>query len=265
MSMPVRFLIASPTICPVELPWPYSKLARIGLGVGDELRHGADWQARIDRNEGGKTPDPRHRIEVLDRIVGHVLEEAGRRRMGGVGGDKKRVAVGLRPCHRARRDDAAAADLVLDHEGLPEHGLKLTAQQPRRRIGHAAGRERHHDRDLAGRIFGEGRRGQRGDGNESQRQPSKQRVSSMLDGRAWPYPRISQKTRRALHLSGPANVAPRHPGTLVRSRRRCPCRAIHPGVRGSLPRSPRVVLSGATAAMRSLRDEEDLPRCRHSR
>ena len=88
MSILVRCLIASQVMWPVLLPWAHGELAGIGPGVGDQLLHRLDRQIGIDRDQRGKAADPRHRREVLDRIVGHALEQAGRGRMRRVGGDE---------------------------------------------------------------------------------------------------------------------------------------------------------------------------------
>ena len=60
--------------------------------------------------------------------------------------NRKRLAVGRRARHFGRADHAAAAALVLDHDGA-ELGLHPLGPQPADHVGRAARRERHDQPD----------------------------------------------------------------------------------------------------------------------
>ncbi|MNT59279.1 hypothetical protein D3C72_1967780 [compost metagenome] len=77
------------------------------------------------------------------------------------GADQQRVAVVLLARHQFGADLAGGARLVLDHEGLVEALAQFRRQQARDDVGHASGREGHHDGDGMVGIFGaSGARGQ---------------------------------------------------------------------------------------------------------
>jgi hypothetical protein len=75
-----------------------------------------------------------------------------------------RVAVGRRGGDLLRGDVAAGAGAVLDDDGLPDVLGELLRNDARRRVGAAAGREAHGERDRMGReilLRVERRRGER--------------------------------------------------------------------------------------------------------
>ena len=57
------------------------------------------------------------------------------------GGGKQRVAVGLARATRSGRDVAAGAAAILDHDALVQALAQALGDQPRQRVGNAAGRE----------------------------------------------------------------------------------------------------------------------------
>jgi hypothetical protein len=96
-----------------------AQLARIGLGVGDELAQRLRRHARMHREHRPRAGHQRDRREILDRIVPiALLEERQHRRFRG--GDHQRVAVGRRPVERVGADLGHAARPVVDHDRLAE-------------------------------------------------------------------------------------------------------------------------------------------------
>ena len=113
-------------------------LARIGLGVGDELGRGLDRKRRRDLEHRGRLHDAgdrhhaRHVIEVQMRIERGV---DGVRR----GDQKQRVAVSFGMDRRLGGDVAAGAVAVLDDKLLAELFRQPIADQPRADVGRSAG------------------------------------------------------------------------------------------------------------------------------
>ena len=79
------------------------------------------------------------------RVVAQVGEQARRRQQRDVI-DQDRGAVGRRARDAIVGDRAAAADHVLDNDGLTERARHLLADEARDRIGAAAGRIGDHQR-----------------------------------------------------------------------------------------------------------------------
>jgi len=98
MSMPSRFFMDLEHHLGGAVAVAVFELAGVGAGVAYELADRPERACRIDGDHRAENADLGERGEIPDRIVGHVLEQARRRRMGGVGGDHQSVAVG---CARA--------------------------------------------------------------------------------------------------------------------------------------------------------------------
>jgi hypothetical protein len=99
----------------------------------------------------------------LERLVLEISIQRRRRRHPDVK-QQQRVAVGLGLRHLGDPERAAGTADVLDHEGRTRHRLAhRLGKVARDRIGRAAGRERHHDRD---RVLGP--RGVRGSRDQRQ-------------------------------------------------------------------------------------------------
>ena len=128
------------------------ELARIGLGVGDQLRHRLHRQAWIYNEHEWRLRKLRERNEIDQRIVGQALIERDVDRHGRRRRHQQRVTVRVGLLHVGRRDDRPGAGLVLDHEAFAGPLLQLLRQQPRQQVGAGAGRERIDDGDGSGRI-----------------------------------------------------------------------------------------------------------------
>ena len=122
------------------------------LGIGDQLGDRVHRQARMHHQHGRRQSDPADGCEVLARIKARtgVQARADRQRAGIA--KQERVAVGRAARDRARPDRAAGAAAVLDHDRLAERLAHLLGHDPPHDRGRAAGWERHHQRDRAGRI-----------------------------------------------------------------------------------------------------------------
>ena len=115
---------------------------------GDRLRrhrgmHQHDIAARRDQSD---------RREILARVVADVGIERRIDRQR-ARGDQQRVAVGRGLGDLARRDGAAGAAAVLDHDGLAEARAHPLGDDARDHVVAAAGRVGHDQRDRVGRII----------------------------------------------------------------------------------------------------------------
>ena len=113
-------------------------LARIGLGIGDELRDRFGRKRRHHDHDVGIAADAGDRRDVADEIVIQLVVE---RRIDRVGKrrQQQRLPVGRRLDHRLGGDTAAAADPVLDDERLAEPIGQPLRHQARQNVGRAAG------------------------------------------------------------------------------------------------------------------------------
>jgi hypothetical protein len=138
-------------IFPAHVPEPAGVRRRVGERAGtllrfrDETRERRHAEARMNTERIGRAAQHHDMGEVLDRVVAEILRHDRHGQVRGRVGDEQRIAVGLGLRHIGGADAAAGAGLVLDYEGLPEHGLEMIGDQPRRGIARPAGSGRHHD------------------------------------------------------------------------------------------------------------------------
>ncbi len=145
MLKPSSALNISPMMWPIE-PWPPEPNGTTlfwPLIHGDQLRHGLGRHGRTHHESVGDGADIGHVREVLQRIVGRLVEQEGRDRQRRAVRQHQRVVVlGLQ--HGIGADRRAAARLVVDHHGLaelfPTAGRRSRA--PRHRTRRPAGRSR---------------------------------------------------------------------------------------------------------------------------
>ena len=128
------------------------RLVALRLDPGDKiLRSRAGDRLAADQHHR-RVVDEADRLECGFRIVAQVGEQAGRREQRDVI-DQDGGAVGRRSGNTIIGQRAAAADHVLDDDGLAERARHPLADQARDRIGAAAGRIGHHQRyGLGGRL-----------------------------------------------------------------------------------------------------------------
>ena len=127
------------------------ELAFVRLRVVDELWQRLHRQRRGNDEDVGRATDHRDGREILDRIVGQLAHRRIRAVCAHVA-DHQRVAVGrgARGCLRA--DDAAAAALVLDDDGLAKRLLQAFANRPGDEIDAPARLHRRDDLDRLRRV-----------------------------------------------------------------------------------------------------------------
>jgi hypothetical protein len=94
----------------------------------------------------------RDRREVFQRGVGQLAVQRGVDHHHAGVGQHQGVAVGRGFHHVLRAHGAAGAGLVVDHDGLAQHGLQAFGQQAGMLVQRAAGRKADHDADG---LFGE--------------------------------------------------------------------------------------------------------------
>ena len=111
------------------------------LSFGDQLLHGLDVFGRRDDQDIGQISERRDRDKILDRIVLQVGDR-GRRDDMSRGMGQQRVAVGIRPGHRARGDRAACARPVFDNDRLAELGRHLLENNSWNDVGRASRAQR---------------------------------------------------------------------------------------------------------------------------
>jgi hypothetical protein len=111
----------------------------------------ADGDLRICREHHGRAADKADRREILQAVVGNVLEHA---RVHGVVviDHHQRVAIGLGARDRGGGKGATGAGSALDDELLTQQRRQLVADDARDRIEQAADRKRHEDLDRAAGV-----------------------------------------------------------------------------------------------------------------
>ena len=108
---------------------------------------------RMHQHDIAARRDQADRREILARVVADVgIERRVDRKRARR--DQKRVAVGRGLGDLARRDGAAGAAAVLDHDGLAEPRAHPLGDDARDHVVAAAGRVGHDQRDRARRIVG---------------------------------------------------------------------------------------------------------------
>ena len=126
-------------------------LALVGLGVGDELLEVVRRQVLLGHQQQRRVGDEGHRLEIVRRVIGRLLVHRVADRMGADRGEHEQVAVGRRLRHPQRAGHAAAARLVLDHDGLAQRFGQRRLQNAGERVHRPAGGERHHHGQRAAR------------------------------------------------------------------------------------------------------------------
>ena len=109
-------------------------LARIGLGIGDELGNRLGRNRWIDHHDEGRADDARDRRDVADEIEIELVVE---RRVDRVRrqDQEQRIAVRRRAHDRLGADIAAGARPVLDDEWLAEPLRQPLTHQARDDVG----------------------------------------------------------------------------------------------------------------------------------
>ena len=122
-----------------------------------QLRHRMNRQFRIDHQHQRRAEDQRHRLQVLERVVGQRLDQ---RRIGGKRARRGQQRLSVRRCldDVARGQDATGAGAILDDDRFAELLLEPSRHRPHDDVDAAARRERHDEGDRSGRKFGGARR-----------------------------------------------------------------------------------------------------------
>src|SRR5215831_4674343 len=115
----------------------YIDLARIGLGIIDELRNRLGWNRGMNHHDVDRAQQACDRFNITNEIeiklgIERRVDRVRRR------DEKECVAVGGRPYDRLRADIAASAWPVLDNEWLAEALRQPLAHQACEDVGRAA-------------------------------------------------------------------------------------------------------------------------------
>jgi len=129
------------------------QLARVRLGIGDELRHRIDRQVDMDCEADDVRAGVGNGREVLHRVERRIFVEKDVAGHDGVGADHQRVAVGRRARHIGGGDIAAHAGPVVDDDGLTPSGVEPFGHGAREQITGRARRIADHDGDRPGGII----------------------------------------------------------------------------------------------------------------
>src|SRR5262245_8767183 len=120
----------------------HADLARIALGIGDELRRGFGRNRWIDLHDEGRPYHGRDRRDVADEIeVKFLIErriDRGRRRS-----EQQRITIRRRTHDRFGADVGARTGPVLDQELLAQPLRQPLPHKPRDQISVSGGRERN--------------------------------------------------------------------------------------------------------------------------
>ncbi|MNR15995.1 hypothetical protein D3C85_1325600 [compost metagenome] len=93
------------------------ELARIGLGVGEQLLHALDRQVIVHDQRVGRLGHQRDRLHALDGVVRQLAVDGRRNRLAAHRAQQQHRAIRLGARHLGGGDGAAAARLVLHHDG----------------------------------------------------------------------------------------------------------------------------------------------------
>jgi hypothetical protein len=137
---------------------PIRQLARIGLGIIDELSQRASRHCRVDCEGEGRNHHVRNRIEVLQRIVERTALEDRLGDMGARAAQEDGVAIRAGAGDRGSAERTASSPLVFNDHGA-KHRLHLLRPRAPDGVVSAARRERNHEPDRTVRIFGLSERG----------------------------------------------------------------------------------------------------------
>ena len=121
---------------------------RLGLArIVDEFLEGFDRHLRIDRQHELVGSDARDRQQVLERIKTQPRVDMRIDGDAAVRAKEQRIAVGRGLGGLGGGDVAVGAGAVLDHHRPAAGFLQILCDQPRRRVGRAARRDRHQQLD----------------------------------------------------------------------------------------------------------------------
>ena len=145
-------------------------LAGLALSLLDQLGHGVYFElCRIGDQHGQEASGERHRREILGRIEGQLLVEAGIGRICRDVAKQHGIAVGRRLGDEIGAEIGRRAGLVLDHDRLAGKFGHLLPDEPREEISPAARGIRNDQMNrpgwigLCGGILDHGHRAERED------------------------------------------------------------------------------------------------------
>jgi hypothetical protein len=128
------------------------ELAGIALGRRDQFADRFRRNGRVHQHDQRARGDQPDRREIPSRVVADILIERRIDRERAGAAETERIAVGRGFRDLARRDRAAGAALVLDHDLLAERAAHLLGDDARHQVIAAAGRVGNHQRDRPRRI-----------------------------------------------------------------------------------------------------------------
>ena len=126
------------------------ELAGALLGQGHQFRHASDRHAWMHSQYQRHRRDPRHGIEVLDRIEREFLVQAHIDRQRRTR-KQYRIAVRRRPRDRLGTYQSTRAGAVIDDACLAQRLVEFFGEHARLNVETAARRERHDDANRLGR------------------------------------------------------------------------------------------------------------------
>ena len=128
------------------------ELAGLALRERDQFANRLRLDRGVHQHDQRARGDQSDRCEVLARVVADIRVERRIDRERAGAAEAERVAVGRALRDLARRDRAAGAALVLDHDLLAERAAHLLGDDARHHVVAAAGRIGNDQRDRPRRI-----------------------------------------------------------------------------------------------------------------
>ena len=131
----------------------HGQFARLALGQRDELQHRLHGEILADQHQIGRFTDQAHRSEVLDGIVGKVLEQSRVDRMGA--GSAGNQGIAIRGCfgHHGRTDRAAPPRPIFDDHADAQPVRDSPGREPPENVGTSSRRKGNAHSDLLTWIF----------------------------------------------------------------------------------------------------------------
>ena len=127
-------------------------LARIGLGIGDELGHRMRRHPWIDDKNARAGADECDRFEAFQRVIAGIGMQQRRDDQPARGREQKRIAVGGGFGGVLGADRVAGPGPVFDDKGLAERGLQIIGGDASDHVDRSAGRRRYDYFDRTARI-----------------------------------------------------------------------------------------------------------------
>ena len=170
------------------------------LEIGHQFGKGLHRHAGVHDQHIGLAAQDGDVLEVLDRVVAQVGLHQRIGQVAALRRGDQRIAVGLGARDELCAYRAARAGFVFHDDGHAQGAAQRFGVLAGHDVDRAAGRERHDQRDGAGRVFVSGESGQRG--GAGQAHGSGQQLAARSGGRG--HVKVGHKTNNSRKAAGAA-------------------------------------------------------------